>query len=117
MTLLEKVNLTTGVGLVKFLVSHCIFTKLRDRWEGERCVGQVLDNGAQPEYRFADTERIANPETEPAGDRTFGYRPERSILRGQGSGKRLCRGGFIAHIIRDDEQLRSGLRRILAQLP
>src|SRR5256885_3345198 len=41
MTLLEKVNLTTGVGLVKFLVSHCIFTKLRDRWEGERCVGQT----------------------------------------------------------------------------
>ncbi|HET9975420.1 MAG TPA: hypothetical protein VFQ68_44815 [Streptosporangiaceae bacterium] len=31
--------------------------------------------------------------------------------------QRLRRYGFIAHIIRDDEQLRSGLRRILAQLP
>jgi hypothetical protein len=31
--------------------------------------------------------------------------------------QRLRRHGFIAHIIRDDEQLRSGLRRILAQLP
>jgi hypothetical protein len=34
-----------------------------------------------------------------------------------GRDQRLRRYGFIAHIIRDDEQLRSGLCRILAQLP
>ncbi len=49
LTLLEKVNLTTGVGYVNYYLVVSRRQLTLSRWQGERCVGQ---NGAIPRLGF-----------------------------------------------------------------